>query len=468
MARRDTATGTLAAASLAVLAAQLDSGIVNLVLPRLGTQFGTGMAGLQWVLDAYNLSYAALLLPGGAMADRFGRRRLFLVGLAVLTLATLGCAAATDAPALVAARAVAGLGAALALPASLALVNLAFPEEAARRRALGAWAACNGLALAVGPTAGGWLLDLLGWRAVFLAVAPLPAAALLLAGRTVAESRDPETRPLPWCSLTLATLVLGGFSAAAIGLPEALREGRILVPAMTGALAALALLGFHRREVVRDDADAVAATPLLPPALLRAPGFAAAIGATAAMTFGIYGMLMLVPLHLMAMRDLGAAQAGLALLPLSLVFVLVSRRSGPIAGAIGTPVAVAAGLGLMAAGLLGVAAGLAAPGLVPIIAALAVAGTGLGLTTGPVLGAATAAAPPGQGGIAAALANVARMAGATLGVAVLGAAHAALGGLTGLRVALALGAAAQLAGAALAMRGIPRQARPRQAGGTPE
>jgi MFS transporter, DHA2 family, methylenomycin A resistance protein len=456
MTRNPLSSAALLAACLAVLVAQLDSSIVNLVLPRLHGEFGAGVTALQWVLDAYNLTYAAFLLPGGALADRAGRRRVFTIGLILLGTAALGCAVAPGAGSLVAARAVAGLGAALAMPASLAIVNLAFPEPSARGRALGLWAGCNGAALAIGPTLGGWMVDALGWRSVFLALVPLPAAAALLARRSVAESTAPAARPPSGRSQALAVLALAALAAAAIGTPEAVRgETAAILPAALGTVAVLALAVLGRLE-------AASAVPLLPRALLRAPGFSAALGATAAMTFGIYGMLMLVPLHLMGVRGLGVAATGLVPLPLplSLAFVVVSSRSGTLAAAAGHRTAVAVGLALMAAGLVTAAASVGGSGLAPLIGALALTGMGLGLTTGPVVAVATAAAPEGEDGLAAALVNVARMAGATLGVAVLGAAYAALGGLAGIRLRLLLGGAVHLAGAALALRGMARDAPP--------
>lgn len=172
---------------LAVLLVQVDTSVVNLATRAISEALHAGVMGLQWVLDAYNIAYAALLLTGGLLADLYGRRRLFLYGTAVFTGGSLLCAAGPNVAMLIAARAVAGAGAALLLPASLAIIRVAWTDERSRNRALGVWAACNGLSFVVGPTAGGALVDLFGWRSVFLIAVPLGLVAFGCALRIVAE-----------------------------------------------------------------------------------------------------------------------------------------------------------------------------------------------------------------------------------------------------------------------------------------
>lgn len=201
---------------LGVLIAQVDTSVVNLAIQPIGAAFQASVAGLQWVLDGYNLSYAVLLLSGGLVADLYGRRLVFQVGAALLGLASLACALAPTIGVLVASRVAAGIGAALLLPSSLAIVWVAWPEPRARRHALGVWASCNGLAFAIGPTVGGLLIQHFGWRSVFVLAVPFVLAASVLASWVVPNSADPEGRALDLRGQMLGVLVLGGLVFAAI------------------------------------------------------------------------------------------------------------------------------------------------------------------------------------------------------------------------------------------------------------
>src|SRR5690349_20740854 len=178
----------------AVLVAQVDMAVVNLATRPIGAYFHAGVGALQWVLDAYNLVYAVLLLTGGLLADLYGRRRIFMIGVAIFTAASLLCAAAPSIGVLIAGRALAGLGAALSVPASLAIIRVVWRDDAERGHALGISAGCNGLAMAIGPTVGGLLIGSLGWRSIFLVVVPFGLAALALARPSIPESSDPQDR----------------------------------------------------------------------------------------------------------------------------------------------------------------------------------------------------------------------------------------------------------------------------------
>ena len=170
----------LVAMSLGVLVAQVDTSVVSLAVKRIGADLGSGVSQMQWVIDAYNLVYASLLLTGGTLGDIYGRRRIFVAGIALFTVGTIVCALAPNGASLIAGRAISGLGAALELPMSLVLLTLAYPEAKSRAHALGIWASCNGLAFIIGPTLGGFLVDSAGWRSIFYLILPLCAAALLL------------------------------------------------------------------------------------------------------------------------------------------------------------------------------------------------------------------------------------------------------------------------------------------------
>jgi EmrB/QacA subfamily drug resistance transporter len=426
---------------MAVLVAQVDTAVVNLATRAIGAYFGAGVHALQWVVDSYNLVYAALLLSGGLLADLYGRRRTFMIGAAVFSGASLLCALAPSIPLLLAGRALAGLGAALLIPASLALIRVIWTDPAERERTLGIWAACNGLALAVGPTLGGMLVHGWGWRSIFVAVIPLGVIAVVLARFAVPESADPQERRFDLRAQLLGAGALGALALAAIGARQA---PPLAVAALV--LSALALAGFIRIEA------RMGAAALVPLDLFRSPPFRAAITATAAMTFGMYGALFLVPLAWQSTGRFDPTRAGIALVPMALVFVLVSPWAGPLVQRLGTRAMTAGGVAIIGVGLwtIGLTAGTRS--VMPAEIGLALTGLGMGLATGPLMGAAVGAVPPARAGTASALINVARMTGATLGVALLGTVYALFAHpLAGLRLAMMVGGSVQLAGAAVAM-----------------
>jgi EmrB/QacA subfamily drug resistance transporter len=434
----------LATLCLGVLVAQIDTSVVNLALRPIGDALGVGVGSLQWTVDAYNLAYALFLLTGGLLGDLLGRRRIFIVGVVVFSLGCLVCGLAPDAVVLVLGRVLAGLGAALLIPASLAILRVVWPEPVARGRALGVWAGCNGLAFAIGPILGGVLIETLGWRSVFLIAIPPAALACLLAWRVVPESADPQHRSFDARGQLLAALALGAFAFAAI-------EGRLAPWLMVVAVpvAVFASVWFVRVERLQGDAA------LVPLDLFGIRAFRGACIATAAMTFGMYGLLFLVPLSWQARAGSAAAlqplEAGLALLPMAIAFVLFSRRSGPLVERFGARIAIAGGTGLIGLGLLTLASTQAARPMWLAQIGLVAAGVGMGINTGPLMGVAVAAVRAARSGTASSLINVARLVGATLGVAVLGALYARLGGgRAGLGVAMATGGLVQLAGATVA------------------
>ncbi len=437
--RRGTAAPAivLLALCLGVLIAQIDTSVVNLATHAVGAAFRAGVAPLQWVLDAYNLVYAVLLLTGGLVADLYGRRLAFAIGAAVLGVGSLACAFAPDIGVLIAGRAVTGVGAALLLPSSLAIIRVVWPDPAARGRVLGLWASCNGLAFAIGPTLGGLLIEAFGWRSVFLLAVPLAGAAFVLAWLAVPESADPQERHFDLPGQMLGALALGGLAFAAIASRDG---GRGWVLGLLLAAVALPLFLWTERRR--------GAAALVPLDLFRVPAFGGAIAATAAMTFGIYGMIFLLPLVWQSTGHLAPREAGLALMPVSLVFFGVSTQSGRLAQRVGARAMTAGGTALIGCGLLVIAATQGGAPMPLAQAGLVLAGLGMGLNTGPLLGIAVGAVGQARSGTAAALINVARMTGATLGVALLGAVFALLhGGADGLRAALLIGGAVQLCGA---------------------
>lgn len=438
----------LTAMCLGVLIAQVDTSVVNLAVQPIGAAFGAPVAALQWLLDAYNLTYAVLLLTGGLIADMMGRRRAFMLGAGIMTVASLLCAAAPTIGLLVAGRALTGVGAALLLPASLAIVRVVWAEPAARGRALGVWASCNGLAFVIGPSLGGVLIAAFGWRSVFLMAVPLGLAALLLAGLAVPESADPQGRRIDLPGQALGAIAVGGLAFAAIGAHQG-GAGWMLALALA-VLAVPAFLAVERRA---------GAGALVPLDLFAVAPFRGAIIAAAAMTFGTYGMIFLLPLQWQATGGLSAPEAGLALMPASLVMFLVSTRSGALTQRFGARLMTGGGTAVLACGLLVIAATRAGEPLWLAEAGLLIAGLGMGINTGPLLAQAVGSVLPARAGTAAALINVARMTGATLGVALLGAVYAGMHDpVAGVRAAMLIGGAVQLWGAWAVWRATPPRA----------
>jgi MFS transporter, DHA2 family, methylenomycin A resistance protein len=451
---RASTTMVLITTSLGVLVAQIDTSVVNLALKHVGADLGAGVSALQWVVDAYNLAYASLLLTAGTLADLYGRRRVFAIGIALFTLGSLVCGLAPDTATLVGGRAIAGIGAALEIPTSLAILTIAFPDTKERNWALGLWASCNGLAFIIGPTLGGVLVDATGWRSVFLLIIPVAIVALALSFTSISESKDPAGRRLDLPGPSLAVMALGGLSLAVIEGP---RWGWMSGLSLGSfAMSVVAAIWFIRRQAGAEGA-------LVPLPLFKNRVFSASLVIAGCMTFGMYAMLFLVPLYLQSARGDSALVAGLALLPMSVAFVLVSQLSGRITNTVGPRVPMTAGMALMGMGLVLLALVPLTNSLILIEAALLIIGCGLSLNTGPVNSVAVTNVPQARAGTASGLFNTARMAGATLGVAVLGALFAVFSGgpsgmAGGLPAAFLGGAAVELIGAAVALAFIPRHA----------
>ncbi|MFY9687879.1 MAG: MFS transporter [Pseudolabrys sp.] len=440
----------LLATSLGVLLAQIDTSVVNLGLKSIAGDLNAGVSEMQWVIDAYNLVYATLLLTGGTLGDIYGRRRIFLLGIALFTAGTIVCAIAPNAAALIGGRAISGLGAAFALPMSLVLLTRAYPHREERAHAMGIWASCNGLAFIIGPTLGGWLVDSVGWRSIFYMSLPACAAALLLTLYTIEESSEPDGRRLDLPGQVLVIIALGGFALAAI---EGSHWGWTMPLFAVLACAALAAIAFVRVE-------ARTPGPLLPLSFLGQPVFSAALAVAGLMTFGMYALLFIMPLYFQTIRGATLFIAGLELLPMSVSFVIVSQLVGYLTNNLGPRIIMTAGMACMGFGALAIAFISENTNLVVIALALFIVGIGLGLNTAPVNGVAVAAVPPARSGTASGVLNTARMVGATMGVAILGSVFAAYAGqqanvatgfMPGLRAAMIAAGLAELLGSVIAV-----------------
>ncbi|MGY4652290.1 MFS transporter [Mycobacterium sp. URHB0021] len=441
MAIHRSAVLTLIAAYLGLFVGLIDANAINLALPTIRDDLGGGIAGAQWTIDAYNITFAALLLTSGSLGDRYGRRTILRAGLVTFLVASLACASAPTLPLLLAARAIQGVGAALMLPQGLAITAAAFPNPDERARATAAWAIAAALSTGIGPILGGILTDTLGWRYIFWLNAPIGVVALLMTYRYLPESRDPDAASLDISGQTLAILGLGTLTIVLV-------DGRTLAPGWTAALAgiaaaAIAVFPWSQRRAAR---------VMLPPDLFRSPKLAAALVATFTMTFGIYGLLLVNSFVFQQQRGAGALATAVWFLPMPLTYLVLIPVVNALARRTGPRPPMTAGLCLMAAGL--VLYAVAGPGAAVVLLELCfvLAGAGLALNTAPAVGLAMSAIPLERSGLASGVVNLARLVGITVGVAVLGSAMAAIGGADGVRTALAVGAAVQLVGAAVAWR----------------
>jgi EmrB/QacA subfamily drug resistance transporter len=438
------------AAALGSGVAFLDGSVVTLALPAIGRDLGGGLALSQWVVDSYLLALGALLLLGGALGDRWGRRRVFVTGLVTFTAASIACGLATSGPALITARLVQGIGGALLVPGSLALIDASIrPPD--RGRAIGSWAGMAGIASAAGPFVGGYLIEALSWRWVFFIGVPLAVAAVLLVAAHAPESRDTRRGRLDVLGSTAVTVGLAGTTYALIEVPAQGWQPASLLAAVAGALGLVAFPLIERHRT----------TPLVPSRLFGSAQFTGANAVTFCVYAALGGALFLLALHLQQSLGYSALAAGAGTLPVTMFMVLGSGRVGALAQRTGPrwpmtagAATAAVGLGLLTFARPGVSY---AAGVLPGVVLL---GLGLTLTAAPLTSAVLASVPDEHAGAASGVNNaVSRVAG-LLAVAVLPVA-AGTGGSVGARFGWAMGICAALCavGAAVAATTVGRGAR---------
>ncbi len=426
----------VAATVLGTGIAVLDSTVVGIALPSIGRDFHGGVGTLQWVVTGYALTLAAFLLLGGSLGDRYGRKRVFSVGVVWFAVASACCGVAPSAGLLIAARVVQGVGGALLAPASLAILQASFrPED--RARTIGAWSGMSGVAAAAGPLVGGYLIAVGSWRWVFYINLPVAAAVLAITARHVPETRDETSAGrIDTVGAALAVVFLAGLT---YGLIEAPTRGWSS-PAVVGSLAVAAvaapafLVVEHRR-----------AHPMLPLRLFRSRQFSGANAVTFAVYGALGGALFLLPVELQIVKHYSPLESGLALLPLTLVMLTLSARSGQLSVRIGPRLQMTAGPLIVGAGL-ALLTRATNPGSywTQVFPAVLLFAFGLAVTVAPLTATAMGAAPAEHSGIASAVNNVVARAAGLFAVAVL----PLLAGLTG---AAALGAAELAAGFRTAM-----------------
>lgn len=383
--------------------AMLDSTVVNVALPTLGEDLDAALSGLQWTVNAYTLTLASLILVGGSLGDRMGRRRIFLFGIAWFAVASLLCGLSQNIWQLIAARALQGVGGALLTPGSLALIQSSF-VPADRARAIGTWAGLGGVATLIGPFLGGWLIDQANWRWIFLINVPLAVVALVVGRRHVPESRDQRAAGhFDWWGAIFAILTLGAGTYALIYAADDLTRVDVVVAGLVAVGGAVGFVLSQRRE----------ANPMLPLGIFDSRQFSAAN----AMTFLVYGALsavfFILVLQLQVVAGFSATAAGLAMLPVTVLMMLLSARAGVLAGKIGPRSLMSIGPLICAAGvLLMLRVGPGADYVTDVLPGAVVFGLGLSALVAPLTATVLSAVEDRYAGIASGVNNaVARAAG---------------------------------------------------------
>jgi EmrB/QacA subfamily drug resistance transporter len=409
--RLGTASGrwVLLAAVLGSGLAGLDATVVNVALPRLGRDLHAGFEGLQWTINGYTLTLASLILLGGSLGDRFGRRRVFIVGVVWFAVASASCALAPNIGVLIASRALQGIGGALLTPGSLAMISASFvPGD--RAKAIGAWSGFGGIASAIGPFVGGYLVDGPGWRWIFLVNVPLAVFVVLVAQRHVPETRDPDAAP----HLDIAGAVLGaaGLGAVTFALIDA-GHGWSAAVAVTALAGLLALAAFVRIELRSRH-------PMLPPDIFADRQFTAANLVTFLVYAALGAMFFLLVVDLQVVGGFSPLLAGTALLPVTAIMLLFSARAGALAGRIGPRIPMTVGPIVAAGGvLLLLRIGPHTSYLTDVLPGMTVFAVGLVLIVAPLTTTVLAAAPTSHAGIASGVNNAVARAAGLLAVAVL-------------------------------------------------
>jgi EmrB/QacA subfamily drug resistance transporter len=432
----------LAVLCLSVLLVVVDNTIVNVALPTVSRDLHASTSALQWVVDGYTLSFAGLLLLGGNLGDRLGRRRLLQLGLVLFGVFSVGAALSRSTGELIGARALMGSAAALVYPATLAILNNVFTAARERAIAIGVWSAVSGLAVAVGPVVGGALLRHFAWSSVFYVSVPVAVAAVAFGRFLLPESRDPSAGRFDPLG---AALSVAGIALLTWSIIEAPQHGWGSVTTVGGIGGSLAILAvFAWWQARRPD-------PMLDVRLFRNARFSAASVAIALSFFGLFGFIFMVTQYLQVVRGYDPLGAGLATLPYAFVAAGFSPVAMMLMRRAGTKLVVAAGMSLMSAGFViaATAIGTSTPYWGWVIIAMALMASGMGLVTGPATDAIMGALPAGKSGAGSAVNDTTREVGGTLGVAILGSAlNSAYGArvLSGLTALGAPAAAGHLAG----------------------
>jgi EmrB/QacA subfamily drug resistance transporter len=448
----DVKRGTLAVVCLATAVLMLDIAVVNTALPHIADDLDAGLGGVQWVVDAYTLALASVVLTAGSIADRIGRKRVFSAGMVLFTVSSIACAMAGSIEVLDVSRGVQGIGGALLFATSLSLLAQAFPAPEERVKALAAYGASIGAAFAFGPLVGGALTSIFGWQAVFFVNVPLGLAGMVGTARWVRESRDQNARGLDWWGqVTLSGALFLLVLALLRGNEDGWSSTPIVAEFAAAALLFAAFIAVQRRVKF----------PMLPLGLFRRPDFSGAQVAAFSISASFFALFLYTTLYLQNILGLSAIEAGLVYMPGTLVMFVVSGLSAQVATKVAPGAMIAGGLGLVALGLfmwLNVSADSSWTALLP---GLLVASVGTGIFNPAVSSVALGSAPQHMSGLAAGVNDTFRQAGIAVGVAAFGAMVPSSAGLgagdpvayvDGLHTALLAGAVLAAAGALASAR----------------
>jgi len=409
----------LAATILASSMAFIDSTVVGIAIPALQREFQASIIDLQWVANSYALMLGALILVGGSLGDRIGRRMVFLVGIVVFTCASILCALAWTVEVMIWARALQGIGAAALVPQSLALISANFPKDV-RGKAIGTWAAASALTTALGPVVGGFLIDLASWRAVFWINAPIAVVTVWLSLTFMEESRDESgSGPLDWVGTLVAVAAFGALTYGLTLLSdESAGAGVVAAWIVAGAVGIGAFLMVEAR----------AAQPLVPLDLFRSPVFTGANVTTLFLYGALSGVLFLIPFDMLARRGMTATEAGMIMLPFGLVIGLASRYTGDLADTYGPRRFLVIGPLLVAAGCIGFAT--ASNIWVTLVVPIVLVAVGMALVAAPLTTVVMNAAPEEKAGSASGISNTASRLSGVIAIALFGALAGIVFGLT--------------------------------------
>ena len=402
---------TLVVLCMSLLVIVIDNTIVNVALPTLERDLGATISGLQWVVDAYTLVFAGLLLTAGALGDRFGRKRALTIGLAVFATASAAAAFSDGVGELVAARAAMGVGAALIMPATLSILTNVFTDARERAMAIGLWAGVTGVAVALGPVAGGFLLDHFWWGSVFLVNVPIVAVALLAGRYLVPSSRSPEAHPIDW---TGAVLSIVGLIALVWAIIEAPSDGWTSGPILAAfgvSLVTLATFVWWERRI---------RYPMLDVRFFRNPRFTAASLTVALMFFALFGFIFLATQYLQFVLGYSPFEAGLRTLPFAAAMMITAPASSKLVEWLGTKRIVAVGMLVFAAGMVVASTSTVTSGYPRVMTAMLLLGSGMGLAVAPSTESIMGSLPRAKAGVGSAVNDTTREVGGALGVAVIG------------------------------------------------
>jgi EmrB/QacA subfamily drug resistance transporter len=402
----------LVAISLATFMTYLDNNVVNVAIPTIQRSLHLSVAGLEWVVSSYLLLFAGLLLVGGRLADRYGRRRMFLGGLTVFTLASLAAGLAGSGAVLIASRAVQGLGAAVLVPTTLAIILATFEDRRERTTALAVWTAIGAMALAVGPLIGGLISQHLRWGWIFFINVPVGAVTFVIAAAAVRESHGSRAGRLDLPGLATSALALFSLTYALIEGHDRGWTSPVIIGAF--ALAAAALAAFVFVESRTSD-------PMVPPSMFRSRVFSGGTVTMMLWGFGVFGIYFFTAIYLQTILGFSPTKAGLAFVPMALAVVVFSGLAGPVTARVGTHRTVAGGMALMAVGLFVITLLGPGAGFASLMPGFLLFGIGSGLMNVPLTNAILHAMPPERSGMASALLNASREVAGLLGITVIGA-----------------------------------------------